>query len=138
MYSVTDSEGTNWSFRITCGTVMRFEKLSGVGLLAEISELLKQYNTFAEIELSAPVVVEALSSIFKGEATKLLMLAYASAGKTDVPFEEFVDRFEGEKISELLTAVGGAFGDFFQKVLPKEKASNEESEKDGPGSTSTK
>ena len=34
--------------------------------------------------------------------------------------------------------IPAAFGDFFQKVLPKEKASNEGSEKDGPGSTSTK
>ena len=126
MNAFEDLEKRTWKPKITLRVIERFEEEAGICLLDAVFNFLKGFESFEKIEVKLPVVIEALSSILKGKLKNVMTLAYLSvenqARERNVSREDFSELVgDADTAPKMFSAVGGAYGDFFLKMIEEVK-----------------
>ncbi len=124
-----DSEGREWTPRVTCGTIADFERDSGVKLLDEVGSMLGKYQdvlkpgggkSFMEKVGVGEVLEIVLSKLLGGTFDNMLLLAFVSvkaqAVERAVSFDNFKDALDGGTLKGLISEVKSVYESFFRSI----------------------
>ncbi len=124
-----DSEGREWTPRVTCGTIADFERDSGVKLLDEVGQMIGKYQGDFKLgdgkgfidKIGVGEIIETvLSKLLGGTFDNLLLLAFVSvkdqAIERDVSFAEFKKGLGGESLKGLIPEIKSAYTSFFRSI----------------------
>ena len=120
-----DSEGQEWTPRVTCGVIADFERDSGIRLLEEVGKMLHKYqDIFASGDRSHIGTGEIMEIIFSdllgGTFDNLMLLAYVSvkkqANERNVTFADFKDSINGKLLKEMIPTIRAEYESFFRSI----------------------
>lgn len=120
-----DSEGREWTPRVTCGVIADFERDSGIRLLEEVGKMLHKYqDAFTSGDRSRVGMGEIMEVVFRdllgGTFDNLMLLAYVSvkdqAAERKVSFEDFKNFIDGKLLKEMIPIIKAEYESFFRSI----------------------
>ncbi len=124
-----DSEGREWTPRVTCGTIADFERDSGVKLLDEVGQMIGKYQDvlkpgenkgFMDTIGVGEAISLILSKLLGGTFDNVLLLAFVSvkaqAAERGVSFANFKDALDGDSLKGLIPEIKSVYESFFRSI----------------------